>query len=65
MLITANLLVEVKDTAIEDLDSPRFKELFMILTHEFFTFFCELGGNLYENVLAFTVDIQIIVFEKI
>ena len=65
VLIPSDLSVEIEYASIEDLDSARFEELSMILSHQLFAFLGKLRGNLNENVLTVSIEVEIVVFEEI
>ena len=65
VLVPSDLSVEIEYASIEDLDSARFEELPMILSHQLFAFFGKLWRNLNENVLTVSVEVEIVVFEKV
>ena len=65
MLIPSDLSVEIKYASVEDLDPARFEELPMILSHQLLAFLGKLWGNLNENVLTVSVEVEIVVFEEV
>ena len=65
VLVPTDLSVEIEYASIKNLNSARFQELPMILSHQLFAFLCKLWGNLYENVLTVSIEVEIVVFEEV
>ena len=65
VLAPSDLSIEIENASIEDLDSARFQELPMILSHQLFAFLCKLWGNLNEYVLTVSIEVEIVVFEEV